>query len=613
MSIAVLPLNAGPNASPALARQIANFAAEIVRSNLGVEANAISYLIQLEGPQSRLAYVNASEGQNEDQLVEQMFTQTEADFVFDGLLTVAEDGIKTVVARGFRKGDTTPIGTVDVTFTDADSLGAFRKVIELLAGLGGQTLPAEMAENANLFGTENGVAFLEFLEGYDALQYVEKTQGQVANEFSPEPAMESLVKAVEADADWEAPYISLVQLSRLCTQHQVGTAELIERFLNTLVEKFPEDGRALFALGELFQATGDQTRAAETFEKAHVKEPTEPAILTRLGLAQMQMGMPVNAERNFRKAIDLEGDDKPSLDYLAMVLSQTGRAHEVPGLWKDRVASNPQDPQARVKYAVSQFQAGSQDAGFKSFEDALEQLEDDDAKLVVKRYYAPALLQKGEMDRAMDFYEDCIDVAPTDVPLLVEYAQTLEQADRAFEVPKILRDILAANPDQNTRAQVNARLIELEQPKRVEAVQGAQQKMEAEDFAGAAKDLRGLKTWLGDYWKMWLLLASALNRTEEFAEAEEAARQLINMFPGCEPAYGEVATALTGLNREDEAYNALRFGTSQLPNSLPIVINLALAAKRLGRVDEARGLARQIRESIGSNPDLDPILDDLER
>lgn len=613
MSIAVLPLNAGPNASPALARQIANFAAEIVRSTLGVEANAISYLIQLDGPQPRLAYVNASEEANEDQLVEQMFQQTESDFLFDGLLTVDEAGTKTVVARGFRKDDLTPIGTVNVSFTDADSLPALRQVIELLAGLGGQTLPAETADNANLFGTDNGTAFLAFLDGYDALQYVEKTQGQVANEFSPEPAMESLKQAVGLDADWEAPYISLVQLCRLCTQYQVGTAELIERFLGEMVAQFPDDGRALFALGELYQAVGDHAKATDTFEKAHVKEPNEPAILTRLGLAQMQLGMPVNAERNFRKAVDLEGDDKPSLDYLAMVLSQTGRAHEVPNLWRDRINANAQDPQARVKFAVSQFQAGNQDAGFKAFEDALEQLEDDDAKLVVKRYFAPALVQKGEMDRAMDFYEDCIDVAPTDVPLLVEYAQTLEQAGREFEVPKVLKDILAANPDANTRAQVTARLIELEQPKRVEAVQDAQKKMEAGDFAGAAKDLRGLKTWLGDYWKMWLLLASALNRNEEFAEAEEAARQLINLFPGCEPAYGEVATALTGLNREDEAYNALRFGSTQVPNSVPIAINLALAAKRIGRDEEARGLARQLREAIGSNPDLDPILDELEK
>jgi hypothetical protein len=57
----------------------------------------------------------------------------------------------------------------------------------------------------------------------------------------------------------------------------------------------------------------------------------------------------------------------------------------------------------------------------------------------------------------------------------------------------------------------------------------------------------------------------------------------------------------------------MRFAATNNPGSLPIHINLALAAKKVGQEDEARGLARQIREAVGSNPELDLVLSEIER
>ena len=37
-------------------------------------------------------------------------------------------------------------------------------------------------------------------------------------------------------------------------------------------------------------------------KKAVAKRPDDPALYVRLGLAQIAGGMPVNAERNFRRA-----------------------------------------------------------------------------------------------------------------------------------------------------------------------------------------------------------------------------------------------------------------------------------------------------------------------
>ncbi len=610
MTIAVLPFNAGPGAKPALARQFANFAVDIVREATGVDINAVSYLVKLEGEPPTFANINPSESLNEPEMLAQFFEQSKMDKTMDGLLE-EEPGEKfSLTFRIFNEGVQEPASVETLASAKDQVFSLLRPLVVALSREAGGKISEEMSDDVELFGTENQPAFLAFLEGYDALQYVERSQGQVAAEFSPEPAMDLLLSAIEADQDWEAPYITLIQLCRAAVQMRMGSGETVERVLQKAIEMVPSDGRGLFALGELYEAIGSPAKASETFEKAHELDPAEPAILARLGMAQMTMGMPVNAERNFRRALELEGADKPSTDFLAQVLVATNRAHEVPALWKSLVEANPENGLAHARYAMALMQAGQEEESIRAFDVGLESVA---INSVVKRFYAPVLAQKGEMDRAMDLYEDCLDESPTDIPLLLEYAQTLQNSGRQFEVPKILQDVLAANPDTNTRAQTLAWKIELEQPKRIEAVQSASQKIESEDFQGAVRELRPLKNWLADYWKMWLLLSTALNRIGESQEAEDAARRLLNLFPGCEPAYGELVAALGAQGRNDEAYNVMRYAANTIQGSLPIAINLALAAKRVGRDDEARALAKQIREAVGQNIEIEPVLAEIER
>lgn len=608
MTIAVLPFNAGPNTRPALARQFANFACDIVREQTGETVNAVSYLVRLDGPEERYAMVNPSEGLNEPEMLRQLFEQAGVEYAMDGLL-VEKEGQYELTYRFFDSDLERPTSTVTQTATLDGLFPVLREMLARLAEKVGGTLKEELDSDEALFGTENPLAFITFLEGFDAFQYVDRSQGRVAAEFDPANAMHLLVEAVKMDLDWEAPYLTLIQLCRLCTQLRLADPKAIESSLNELMAAAPEDARAAFALGEFFEAVGNPSKASDLFEKAHTLDPQEPAILTRLGIAQMNLGMPVNAERNFRKALESEGDDKPSMPFLAKVLGESGRGHEVPGLWREMISKLPNKGALHANLAMSLLQAGKQDEAYKAFEDGLVNAPNDAA--AVKRFYAPVLAQNGQLDRAMDYYEDCLDENPSDVALLMEYAQTLMAANRSFEAPKVLRDVLSSNPEPDTRANALAMLIEVEQPKRVEAVASAQQKLQEGDPASAVRELRPLKTWLADYWKMWALYASALNATGEHAEAEEAARRLTDLYPGCEPAYGELVAALGAQGKHEDAYQIMRFAAQNIQGSIPIAINLALAAKRLGREDEARDLVRQIREAVGQNSDLEQVLSEV--
>jgi tetratricopeptide (TPR) repeat protein len=616
MSTAVLPFNAGPKTNPALARQFSNFACEIVRQHTGEELQQVAYLAQLENAPGRMVFVNPSEQLNELQLIEEMFKQSGAEHAIDGLLTTHEDGRMKVAIRTFKDKVAEPAEVIDLELAQNEVFTGLRKVVNALAGLVGAQLPAEYEKDEELFGTTDPAAMTNFLLGYDTLQYIEKTQGQVAPEFNPHIGMAALLQAIRTDTDWEGPYIALVNLCRQCVNARIGNAEEIDKILTELNTIIPDDWRGIYTQAELLTAMGQPAKAADMFEKCLQFEQNESGIYTRLAMAQIAAGMPVNAERNLKKAIEMEGEDKPSLDILGQVLAQTGRSHELPPLWKEVVDANPQNAAARAKYGLALVNAGKRAEGIAALEQGLAEVQENTD---IKRALAPVLAgteeaPREDLDRALDLYEDCLDENPADVQLLLEYAQTLQRAERTFEVPKVLKDVLAANPDPNTKANVQAWLLEIEQEKRVEAVKNANDKLNAGDAAGAIAALQPVKNWLADYWKMWSIMATAQNQLGQHKEAEETCNRLIQLFPGCEPAYAELSDALLGQGRGEEAYNVLRYAIENVGRTVPLGLKLAFAAKNLGRNEEAQVIGRQIREAIGNDidPNLDQVLRQLE-
>jgi len=625
VKVAILPFNPAEGARPSLGRQLAAVAGEIVRANSGADVNSVSYIAQVEedGTQ-RAAFVNVSNALNEYAFIQPLFQDENAmpDMVVDGLIE-ENDGTIKITQRAFSKDSETPVFEKVYEFKPEGALTAFVDMVNNLSKAIGVEEPKAIE-----LGTSNPEAFLSFLEGYDAMQYIQQSGGAVSGNFSPDGGYQALLKALELDPDFQGAYETVCGLARLCGSNRIGTFDAAEAALKKAADFVPEDYRAYYSLGELYQGVNLSNQSSEAYEKAlALHEATRDqfteedakanwlleraSIFSRLGLAQMGMGMPVNAELNFKKAIELEGEDKPSLQFLAGVLQQTGRMHEVPNLWKAQVDKFPENVNFVVAYAVALVNAERMDDGIKVFEDALTRF-DDEAKLQIKRFYAPLLVNREDLDRAMDFYEDCIDVAPNDIPLLLEYARTLDAAKREFEIPQVLDTVLASNPDPNTRAETLAWKTELTEPKRAEAVRSAEEKASNGDFDGAIRELRPLRNWLADYWKLWAVLAGAHNRLQQSEEAKEAAERLINLYPGCEPAYAELMAAFTAMGQLDEAYNVMRYAAMNMPHSLGIHINLALAAKRSGRDDEAKGLAKQIREAVGPNPQLDEIFAELE-
>ena len=619
MKVAVLPFNVTEGTKPALGRQLANVVAETVRAATGADINSVNYLAQVqEDGDQRAAFVNMGTTMMERSFFEPLFTEAGAEKIMHGLLEQTETGFNLHV-RFESKDSETPLLDEQQSFDASQLFSTMHWLMQKLAGQAGVNLPPALQEKLDV-GTSNPDAFLAFLEGYDGLLYIQQANGKVVKEFQPTDALDVLKKSLELDPKFQPAFDTAIQLCRACAHFRVGSFQVVESTLNQLGAMSPADYRPMSALGEVFQEVGDLAKASDYYEKAieahnALGDEIDPGLLYergalygRLGVVQLGLGMPVNAERSFRKAIELEDDEKPSLDLLSSVLAQTNRQHEIAGIWKDEAARNPNSAKARTRYATALISMGQKDEGIRVFDEAIDELED---KVMVKRFYAPILSQTGDLDRAMDFYEDCLDVAPNDIPLMIEYCNTLKAADREFEVPQVLRNILASNPDLSTKAQALAWLIEIEQPKRVEVVEDARKQLEGGDADTAIKDLKPLRNWLADYWKLWAVLSAAYNRLEMAEEAQDAANRLLNLFPTYEPGYAEMVNALAKLGRDEEAYNVMRHAANNI-GSIGVHVNLALAAKRAGHEDEARSIVQQLRQAVGPNEELEQTFAEIE-
>jgi tetratricopeptide (TPR) repeat protein len=625
-----LPLNVGEPVRPALGRQLANFLSEAYKTQPEVETNFVSFLTQVgTQDQPAQAFVNLGIDLNPAEFIENIIEQSGADFAIDGTINQV-DSANTITLRVSKKG-TPGLHLGEKTFQDNEIFDVVRWLVsEVAKGAGIRLLP-EFAEKME-FGTESPESFLRFMLGFDAVNYVGQAGRAVAKEFDVAAAFDDLFAAVEADPEFLGPYDASLQLAALSAQNGVGTPQILEEKLERLKVAVPDDYRAQYALGDILQMSGkpqeamtayerairqmeaqhaEKSKAHETDSEVHVPA-LDAGLYTRLGILQQQTGMMANAERSYRKALDLEGPDKPTMQFMTPLLVNSNRAHEIPKMWKEVLDANQQSPDAWGRYAVSLVMSQKNDEARKVFEEALDKT---DGHPLIKRHYAPFLANNGDNDRAMDLYEDVLEVAPNDVPVLIEYSQILDAAGRTHEVPDVLKKLLETpNLDPDLKAQAGARLFEIEQPKRIETIMKAQQKMEAEDFYGAIQDLEPVAQWMPEYWKVWAMLSTLYNRVQRFKDAENAARRVLEIFPGCEPAYNELAGAMVGEGKAEEAYAFLNQALAARPQSPTIALSLAMAAKQTGRTEEAANLARQLREAAGpGNPEIEQVLSEIER
>jgi len=608
MKVAVLPFTTSNAADAAYGRQMAFLLGESLKS-LGAEVLNIAYLARVDHEgQEHVAFVAMATELPEIALLMQVLRETEADVAIDGHVSVGERFGLTV--RILRKGATEPQSIKNYDMERARGLSALTSMLFGSVGELGLTPTDDFKEIASNFGTLDIEAFLSLMHGWDALNYLNQAEGAVTPNFDPSGAMDALVDSIRRDPDFVAPYEALMGLVRQCLMRGIGEPSAMERTVRSATQLCEDDWRGWYMLGDILQRTNRAADAQAAYEKALQLNPADAAVWVRLGMMQMAQGDVVSAEGSFRAALSREGDSeqKTAAPYLSTLLFQSNRKDEAAALWAELRDKDPSEAANWTGLAAVQYQGGDPDAGIATLIEALTKATD---VAQVRVRLAQLYTATEKHNKALEQFEQAVPHIPYDHGLTAEYAQCLFANGKTDELKNVLRQILSFNPPADLRAQTVAWQMEIEQPDRLKRFEEIHQKLQGEgDKTKAVEELEQLARWLGDYWKLWLVLASGYNGIEQHAKAEQAAGQLLGMFPGCEPAYGEMSAALFGQGKAEDAYKLLRRAARAYPQFLVVMANLGMAAKFTGRTDEARQIAEGLRKLDA--PQLEPLIKQIE-
>jgi tetratricopeptide (TPR) repeat protein len=598
MRIAVMPFATSETADGPLARQFAGWAAHAAAVDSPSEIEAANMMVSRpDQPGGFATLANPPLDGEIEPMVKHVADVRGADIVVTGELH-REGQDFAVKAQAW----TVPPQAINFSGTLREVL---KETAAFIADVGGGQLGYEVVSK-----TATDEILENFLVGRDCLMALQEVQAlDLANLDVAEP-LRRLLSAAEEAKDWKEAGLTAVQLIIAATQRQAGQPPALLAGLDRAKELGAEGPIVPWARAQLLVALGQLGPALEATQQTVEQEPEAALAWLLQAQMQLQLNMPANAEQSLRKGIEHSQDPPiPLGDLLTEVLVGTGRAHEAPAMWEEIAKKWEGVPIAGVRWAQSLASTG-QDERAEAILVELEEQNPEDAGL--KDLLAAAAFKRQDLNTAMDKLEEAIELAPMETQFHVNYIQVLEQAERPQDLPDALRALLASEPDSNIAAQAQAKLIELTEPKRAQSVAEAMEKADGGDPESALRDLKPLAPWLADYWKYWLAVGTLHNRLGQFVEAEAACRDLLDKFPACEPAYGELAAALFSQEQGEAAYEMLQHAQQNMPQSVSLAVNLGLAAARTGRKEEAKALAQQLRAAIQPDEDLEAILQQME-
>jgi protein O-mannosyl-transferase len=148
------------------------------------------------------------------------------------------------------------------------------------------------------------------------------------------------------------------------------------------VDKSPHNGRGLMIYGLTLMNRGDYAEALDYFERALVYTPNYPTLEINLGVVNGAMGDEVEAERHFRRAVDLApGADEPHA-YYGRWLSQQRRATDAIAQLRTAIGLNPLRPMQREELIVAYQRAGDVDDASRTARETLALVPGDTAALL---------------------------------------------------------------------------------------------------------------------------------------------------------------------------------------------------------------------------------------
>lgn len=328
------------------------------------------------------------------------------------------------------------------------------------------------------------------------------------------------------------------------------------------------------------QVTAGQLQSAEVELRRVLETEESAAARNLLGLVLVRQGRGVEAEREFRRAVELSPDHFPTRQNLGRLYLQQNRADEA--LSQLRAAADLAPLERELTFQLARLELGHGDAGGgeRRLRAMAQELDSVRAMLELAR----SLARRGQNQAALELVERAREIAPNSEEVLSAHARLL----LAIKAPVPAIDTLEALRRMHPSIATYPYLLGIAQLQIAESAAG----IESLELAVELDSQEALA---------WIALGLAFNTQKRLPEAKAALNRALQLMPGNVDALVALAEAEEGLGELEAAARHVRRAldiAGEAPGALYVLGKIRMAESRY---DEARDL---LLRSVASDPTM---------
>ncbi|MEA2709693.1 MAG: hypothetical protein QOF78_2294 [Phycisphaerales bacterium] len=337
-------------------------------------------------------------------------------------------------------------------------------------------------------------------------------------------------------------------LDAAIAHHSAGRLAEAEPLYRQILEKNPDDPRALHLLGVMSSQRGDKEQAVILIARAIEKNPGAAEYHSNLGLVFLEQGRPEPAVLSCRRSIELNPRDAEAHFILANALRELGRGEESMQKYRRVLELNPQHTSAM-------------------------------------RNFGRLLTALGRSDEALQIFRKLLSIRPDWPDALLDYGELLRTTKNFPEALAAYDRAIAIQPDFALAH--NARGLVLHEAGPATGGTGGTAGTDTTAAAAAAESAyrRGLE-FDPDNAGIRNNLGYALELQGKFAEALQQLERAVALRPDMVDAIGNLANTFRDLGRWSDADAAYVRALRLQPDSHRARFNRALLLLLLGRFEE---------------------------
>jgi len=349
--------------------------------------------------------------------------------------------------------------------------------------------------------------------------------------------------------------------------HQTGNLPAAESIYRQILHLEPDNPEALHLLGVIAYQQQDYATAANLIGRALARKPNFADAHSNLGNVFREMGRVDEAEKSYRKALEVNRTFTMAHYNLGNILMNQKRFNEASQSFDRAIDANPRLAEAYINRGIALKELGRLKEAETSYRKALT-LKPDLA--IVHFNLGNVLLEMGSPEKATDCYQQALKLAPAYTEARLNLGAVFRDLGRIEEAADCYRHALADAPE-NTEVLVNYGAVLRDSGKPEEAEACYRQAL-----------LLSPETALTHF-----NLGNALRDQGRLDEAVASFERALQLCPDSPAMYNNLGNTLRDLGRPEESLQVYRKALQQDGKNVEALVNLGNGLKETGRLEEA--------------------------